>query len=290
MYDVTVAVQCLCALGEGPIWSDQEQRLLFVDINGRAVYRFDPLTKRIEQFTVPGRPGFVLPRREGGYVLGMEDALYCADSSFGVLTRAVSVPADCTNHRINDGFADSHGRLYFGILNELEGDPTGRFFRCNGGQTTLADSDGYVIPNGPAASPCGKLIYHSDTLNRRVDVFDCAADGSLSGKQLFASMGDERGYPDGIAVDTGGRVWVSLFGGGGVLCFSAEGELVRRVDLPVTNVTKVAFGGPGLKTAFVTTARKALSERQLAAEPLAGAVFRFDVDVAGQRQNEVFLG
>ena len=61
----------------------------------------------------------------------------------------------------------------------------------------------------------------------------------------------------------------------------ACGEVLERVRFPVSNITKVAFGGSDHRTAFATTARHLLSEEKLARQPLAGALFAFPVGVAG---------
>ena len=68
--------------------------------------------------------------------------------------------------------------------------------------------------------------------------------------------------------------------------YSAQGELIDTVPMPCSNITKIAFGGHDLRTVFVTTARKGLSEEQLATQPLAGGLFRFRVPTPGQIQHQ----
>jgi sugar lactone lactonase YvrE len=62
------------------------------------------------------------------------------------------------------------------------------------------------------------------------------------------------------------------------------------VRLPVANVTKIALGGPDLRTAYATTARGDLTEAALATQPLAGALFAFEVEVPGLPVPPVRLG
>ena len=76
-------------------------------------------------------------------------------------------------------------------------------------------------------------------------------------------------------------VSVSWLGGAPLL---AGGKLLTTVRFPCSNVTKLAFGGPDLRTAYVTTARHALDAEQRAEQPLAGGLFRFEVDVPGLPQ------
>lgn len=68
---------------------------------------------------------------------------------------------------------------------------------------------------------------------------------------------------------------MGLFGGWAVRRYAPNGRLVETVRFPVSNVTKIAFGGDDLGTAYVTTARKGLSEDGLASQPLAGDLFAF---------------
>ena len=91
----------------------------------------------------------------------------------------------------------------------------------------------------------------------------------------------DEGYPDGPSVDSEGCVWISLYAGSEARRYSPAGELVRRVKFPVANITKIAFGGANLKTAYATTARQMLTAEQIEAQPQAGDLFSFQVDVPG---------
>ena len=169
--------------------------------------------------------------------------------------------------------------------------------------------DDYVITNGPAVSPDGKTLYHNDTLKKVIYAFDLSDDGHLSNKRVFARLDADtsadvsspvcyagelehrkahgEGYMDGPVVDSAGNIWNSLFFGWGVNCYAPDGRLLRKVSLPVSNVTKIAFGGHDLKTVYVTTAAKGLSAEELKQQPLAGGLFRFEVDISGQPQYEI---
>jgi sugar lactone lactonase YvrE len=169
--------------------------------------------------------------------------------------------------------------------------------------------DGYVITNGPAVSPDGKTLYHNDTGKKIIYAFDLSPEGHLSNKRIFARLDTETpaevaspvcyageaeiraqhgdGYMDGPVVDSAGNVWNALYFGWGVNCYAPDGRLIRKVKLPVSNVTKIAFAGRDLKTVFATTAAKNLSADEIKKQPLAGGLFRFEVDIPGQMQNEI---
>ncbi|KAG5715615.1 hypothetical protein E4T56_gene16978 [Termitomyces sp. T112] len=104
-------------------------------------------------------------------------------------------------------------------------------------------------------------------------------DGRVVATRLFAEI--DEGYPDGPCVDAEGCVWVSLFAGWGVRRYDPSGALMQTIRFPVANITKIAFGGPDLRTAYAATAAKGLSSEAHTQQPLAGALFAFDPGVAG---------
>jgi sugar lactone lactonase YvrE len=166
---------------------------------------------------------------------------------------------------------------------------SGRFYVFERGDIRAAGPSGISITNGPAVSPDGRRIYFTDTLSRRIMVAELSADGSTAPVRTFADIAIPDAYPDGAVVDSEGYVWTGLWNGWSVARYSPEGDLVGQVQLPAANCTKLAFGGPDLRTAFVTTARKGLDQAALARQPLAGSLFAFDSPVAGAAQVPVKL-
>ncbi len=84
-----------------------------------------------------------------------------------------------------------------------------------------------------------------------------------------------------MAVDCEGHLWIALFGAGRIERYTAAGRLAGSVGFPCTNITKLAFGGEDLRTAYVTTAWKGLTPAQRREQPLAGGLFAFRVDTPG---------
>jgi sugar lactone lactonase YvrE len=76
-------------------------------------------------------------------------------------------------------------------------------------------------------------------------------------------------------------VWISLYAGWEAWRYSPAGELIDRIRFPVANITKLAFGGRDLRTAYATTARQLLSPDEIAKQPQIGDLFEFTVDVPG---------
>ena len=272
-------------LGEGAVWHAASRSVVFVDINGRRLYRYDPDTDVRRSWVAPGQIGFALPCVDGSLVCGVQGGLYRFDFASGIFSRMLPVETDRPGNRLNDGFVDRTGALWFGSMDDGEREPSGQLYRVGrDGRLSVRDS-GYVITNGPTASPDGRTLYHTDTLQRVVYAFDLGDDGSLERKRVFTAI-DGTGYPDGMAVDEEGCVWIALFGGGRIERFSPDGRCVGRVAFPCSNITKLAFGGDDLQTVYATTARKGLTDEALQKEPLGGGLFMFRAPVKGLPSTE----
>jgi D-xylonolactonase len=270
-----------CELGEGPLW--WTNALWFTDIKQKTVHRFDPETGAGEVWVAPSEVGFLAPLDTSLFIAGSKAGFYEFNPATSAFKFMRSIEPDRPFNRLNDGAVDSCGRLWFGSMDDEEGQASGRLYRFYRGNLAPMDS-GYVITNGPAISPDGKTLYHTDTLQKRIYAFDLGADGSLANKRLFVTVEDGAGYPDGPVVDAEGCLWTGLFGGWAARRYAPDGQLLQSVLFPVANITKLAFGGPDLTTVYATTARKGLDAAALATQPLAGGLFQFQARVAGQPQ------
>jgi D-xylonolactonase len=270
-------------LGEGVLYDAARRHVWFVDIKGRRLHRCDEAGGNRMSWDAPGQVSFVVPASDGGFIVSLEDGLYRFVEEGGEFVPFAKVEADVPGNRFNDGHVDHDGALWFGSMDDSEEAPTGALYRFDGSAVRRMD-DGYIITNGPAVSPDGRTLYHTDTLDKRIYAFDRAADGSISNKRTFVEIVDG-GYPDGMAVDAEGNLWVCTFGGWRIDRFDASGTKVGEVRFPCSNITKLAFGGDDLRTVYATTARKGLSPEELAAQPLAGGLFTFRVETPGLPQH-----
>lgn len=268
-------------LGEGALWHAPEAAFYSVDIKRHRILRCAADGGARHIWNAPHQIGFVVPLAGGGMVCGMQGGLYRFDPETGAFGLLCPVEADLPGNRINDGFVDAGGALWFGTMDDAETAPSGALYRVGpDGVPRLADP-GYVITNGPATSPDGRTLYHTDTLRKETYAFDLQPDGSLRNKRLFVSFAGQEGHPDGMAVDADGYVWIAQFGGWRIDRYAPDGSLAGCVRFPCANITKLAFGGPDLRTVFVTSARKGLSDDELRRQPRAGDLFSFRADVAG---------
>jgi D-xylonolactonase len=268
-------------LGEGPVWVERDRALWFVDIKKRQVHRFDPSSNDRKSWTAPEQVGFILPAEGGGFVAGLQSGLYRFDEGSGAFDLIVEVEPHKPDNRLNDGTVDPLGRLWFGTMDNGERAKSGAFYCFDRGKLTRTPLDGIAITNGPAVSPDGRLLYFVDTLRGTIGCADIAADGSLEDPRPFARIDPKDGHPDGPTIDSEGCVWISLYAGWEAWRYSPEGAVIERVRFPVSNITKLAFGGDDLRTAYATTARQLLSTEDIAKQPQIGGLFQFRVDVSG---------
>jgi sugar lactone lactonase YvrE len=267
-------------LGEGPRWDAAAGTLLWVDIPGHRVHRYDPEAGLDTAERVPGIVSLALPRSSGGAVIGLPDGLHILDGERSPLL--VPIDAARTDTRTNDGACDAAGRLWVGTMALDETSPLGGLYRVAADLSVATVLTGTAISNGLGWSPSGDRFYFIDSPTRRVDVFDFDPEtGALEHRRRFAAVEVEGAVPDGLAVDAEGGVWVALHGGWGLRRYAPDGGLAAVVDLPVARITSCCFGGANLRDLYVTTRRDGLSAGELAEQPLAGALLRVDAGVAG---------
>lgn len=277
---VTCVWNIAAELGEGALWSPEEAALWFVDILGRRIHRFDPASGTGQSWDAPSPPGFIL-RRDSGFIVGLEKGLHRFDPASGSFTLLQAVEEDRPQNRLNDGTVGPDRAIWFGSKVELEDDTSGAWYRWSGNGPAQRFDDGYVVTNGPAFSPDGGTLYHSDSGNRLILARNVAADGTPGENRVFAQIADGDGYPDGLAMDREGCLWVALWAGGAVRRYSPAGEVLQQIAVPARNVTKPAFGGADGRTLYLTTAACGLDADVLAAEPGNGGLFAVRVDVGG---------
>ncbi|MEA3061387.1 MAG: xylono,5-lactonase [Sphingomonadales bacterium] len=266
-------------LGEGPVWADGA--LWFVDIKRRKVHRYDPASAGRRSWDSPEQVGFIVPAEGGGFVAGLQSGLHRFDPASGAFVPIAEVEPDRPDNRLNDGVVDPSGRLWFGTMDNGEKAKTGAFYRFRSGVVARTGLDGIAITNGPCLSPDGRILYFVDTLGGTIEAADVAEDGTLGDARPFARIDPRDGYPDGPTIDAEGCVWIALYAGWEARRYSPKGELIGRVRFPVSNITKIAFGGDDLRTVWATTARQLLRPDQLERQSEAGDLFEFRAEVPG---------
>ena len=274
-----VALQADAVLGEGPRWDAATSTLLWVDIERRAVHRFDPTTGVDTAVELDDRVGVAVPVEPGGALVALAGRIVLlADRSPRDLA---TIPHGRPGMRMNDGACDPAGRFWVGSM-ALDLEPgAGGLYRYADGELVRV-LDAITLSNGIGWSPDARLMYYVDSLTYRIDVFDFdAASGEIRDRRPFVVLPRGSGAPDGLAVDEQGCVWLALYGRGRVHRYCADGSLDGMLELPVTNVTACSFGGADGRDLYLTTASQELDADELARQPLAGSLFVARVDVPG---------
>ena len=253
-----------------------------MDILGRAVHRHWPASQRNFTYPMPTVVSAVCPNVSGGFMLLLEDGFWKANSRLEDPQRVAPVhPADGVL-RMNDGKIDPAGRFWGGSMAYDERAGAGSLYVLEGTTVTQVLS-GVGISNGLDWSPDGRSFYFIDSLTRRLSVFDFeAASGLISNPRSLVEFDESFGLPDGLTVDSEGCIWVAGWGAWKVQRYSPVGEFLGSVDVPAANVTSCTFGGEDLMDLYITTATEGQTERDLARQPEAGAVFVKRMQVKGK--------
>jgi sugar lactone lactonase YvrE len=263
-----IAIESTASLGEGPTWDAATGTLVWVDILGRQVHRWNPTTGASTSVETPQHVGAAKPRSNGGLVLNLRDGVAIVEPS-GERRWLVYWARDGV--RGNDAGVDAMGRLWAGTMRYDSAAGGGWLARIGPDGKAKVILESTTISNGVGWSPDNTLMYFADTASGVIDVLDFdVATGDVRNRRKFA---DADGSPDGLCVDADGCVWTALWGAGQVRRYTPEGRLDRTITFPAAHTTACAFGGAGLTDLYVTTARTGLSDGDLARQPKSGSVF-----------------
>jgi sugar lactone lactonase YvrE len=270
-------------LGETPLWCEQSRCLWWLDIDRARLHRLCPESGARDLFSFDAKyAGSLALRASGGVLIALELGLFTFNPGVEELRPFCQVEPPQLNNRLNDGRCDGAGRFWVGTIDNALTHPNGSLYRVDPDGTVGHMFGDVIVSNTIAISPDQKTLYFSDTRRFKIRAFDLdLTGGTLSNERVFVDYTRTRERPDGACVDADGFVWNAIFGGHRVVRYAPDGAIDRTIDLPVTNPTCVCFGGPDLRTLYITTARKFLTPEQLRSEPWAGAVLVVDVEVSG---------
>jgi len=282
---VRVLVPAQAWLGEGPLWCDLVQGLYWCNIEAGELWRWQAADGQVQHWSLPGTLGsLALTATPGVLLVALTDSVALFDTARGQLgpRQPVPVPAGA---RLNDGRCDPQGRFIVGPYHYDEASRS-PWYRIGPGLQVevLSALPAPIVANSLAFSPDGRQLYFSDTPSGmiwRADYAQDAAGQAIGTPTAFAQLSPDEGWPDGATVDALGQLWVALWGGGAVQGFGPDGTRLDRLQMRSAHPTCPTFGGPGLATLFVTSARKALEAHERSAQPHAGDVYALPAAVPG---------
>ncbi len=285
--------------GEGALWHAEERAIYWVDINRFLIHRFDTETGNVRNWFFSEPPtALALTDRTDTLLVALASKIILWQPGNDARADFSSPERNWPAARLNDGRPDPAGNFWVGSMQNNVGvkpsepmpEPVniGRLFCVHADGTSTVEKTGIGVSNTLVWSPDNTRFYFADTRLNTIFVWDYdLRTGRIANERPFFA-GFERGGPDGSAIDREGFVWNARFGGGCVVRIAPDGEIDAIVDIPAAAVTTCTFGGPQLKTLFVTTggggAGRANDER------LAGGLFALAVDVPGLPENRFHLG
>lgn len=235
-----------------------------VDFDGN-VYFTDQPNNQILRWSTTGKIEVFMEnagRANGLYVDNEGNLLACADEKnqlwkinpenqkIEVLVKAFE---DKLLNGPNDLWVDPKGGIYFTdpfykrpywTRTEKEIQEENVYYLTPDYQTLRVVATDFIRPNGIIGTADGKKLYVADINDRKTYVFTIQADGSLSDRTLFAEMGS-----DGMTLDHKGNLYLT---GRGVTVFNKKGKKIGTIKIPQNWTANVTFGGPNLKTLFIT--------------------------------------
>jgi len=268
-------------LGEGPLWSVRHKALFWVDIIGQKIHRLNPCTGETTAWAIPERIGWIIERRNTEvFVAGLKSGFAFVQLDPLLISPIGNPEPERPFNRQNDAIADDQGRIWAGTKDDRELDATGALYRLDPDLRWQRMDDHYKVTNGPVFSPDYRTLYHTDSFERTVYAFDLDSDGTLTNRRIWLRFPNEWGYPDGMATDAEGGIWIAHWGGARISRFFPDGRLHRAIPMPASKITSIAFGGDDLRRMFVTSA-----SLDSEGEPAAGALFEIDAGVQGIAAN-----
>ena len=277
------------SLGEGPVWDCVGGFLYFVDIERDSVFKLQVSTGNVDMRTVR-RPSAIGLCRSGRLIIACGAGVVLLDFENGIVSPMCNPIEHNPLARLNDGKVAPDGSFWVGSMqNNIAEDGTPIELNSDIGGMFRVTSDGCTVPllpetlgimNTLAWSPNNRELFFADSMKGALFSAVHNTDGTLGSIKQF-NTDCPLGVPDGSATDEEGYLWNARWGGGSVVRFDPSGSMDRTVNIPATNVTSCCFGGPDLKTLFVTTARSGLSRQAVDENPNEGALFAVDCGVRG---------
>jgi len=264
-------------LAESIVW-DPEGFVLWCDITAGLLYRcpIDGLDDTVIELPPP-LASFAPTTKGLGYVASLGDRVVLADAA-GRIRDLAHIEHAHDGLRLNEGKCDPYGRWITGSMNLTTGEPDGALYSVTADGLVRVLRGGFGVANGFEWSLDDSEMFFTDTAVGTIYRAPYSATGELGDVKVFRA-GEAH---DGLTIDAQGFLWGGIYGGGRVVRYTPTGGEDLVIELPAPNITSVAFGGPGMSTLFIGSARENLTEQQLEAHPLSGAIFAIDTATHGR--------
>ena len=269
-----------CNLGESPRWAedhwwwvDAEQGIVYWRPGG-SIDELDNLPISRKEFNV--RTSLVQPIGDSQFVVAVENTLkYFEFESNDLHETAKSVEIQMpSNWLLNDGIADIAGNIWIGTVSPSRAKGTGALLRINKSGDIKQALPRFSLTNGMAWDHEREHLYHVDSYERivwrhQVNVLT----GDILNSKIIIQLSPDDGLPDGISLDSAGRILLAIYGKSAVRFYDLGGGFLYELSVPAEQVTSVAFGGVKESQLLITTAQEGFTKAQSEEFPLAGQLF-----------------
>lgn len=277
-----------CELGECPVYDDREHALLFEDTLGRAIHSVDLASGTTRHWTFASEVCSFGLAESGRLVVALRHEVGLFDRAGGAFQRLCTIEDGNPDTRLNDGKVGPDGAFWVGSMDNrgkpaAERRPLGSLYRVDGSGRVENKVDGLITSNGLAWSADGRTMFHTDSSGPWIDRWDFdPASGAIGGRtRIVADIANEDGRPDGGAADAEGGYWSAGVSAARLNRYDADGRLLATYPVPVAAPTMPCFGGPDMRTLFVTSLRHGRSPEILEKYPLTGLTLTAPSPVAG---------
>jgi len=276
--------------GESPIWDSRSQRLFWNDMNASLVFSYDWTNGKTETLNNNGLNAAGMAFNESG------ELVFAGAGGLHLWRETGEHRTLLTHHNdevlsFNDILADPKGRLYAGTWywGAQEYEKLGKLYLIEPDGSVTVQDEGIQLSNGLGLSPDEKTLYYADSTARKIYAYDVnPISSALSNRHVFVDVPDTEGIPDGLTVDSQGYVWSAQWYGSQIVRYDPDGKAERRIQVPASQVTCMAFGGPDWNELFITTASEDWPTRYVPVGydasrlHIGGELYRLRLDIQGK--------
>jgi len=279
-YQASLLLDAKAGIGETAIWHPSEQKLYWIDVDKKMLNTFDPVTKKEANYPLHKMVGTVVPVDTGGVLVALKDGVYAFNMKANEFRLLAAPEKYLPDNWLNDGKCDPAGRFWVGSMGPKF---KASLYRISASGKCDKMLDSITISNGIVWTSDKSKMYYINTPTLQVRQFDYDnATGNISNSKVVITFPDGVGSPDGMAIDSEGKLWIAHWGGSCVSCWDpATGKMIAKVEVPALNVTSCAFGGEKLDMLYITTTSLFMDEASQKKFPASGGVFSVKTGAKG---------
>ena len=267
-------------LAESGLWDGSTQSFYFTDIFAGNLYQYNVETEKLVCHSFDCFVSAAVLHENGCLILATQKGIGIYNPVLKKFTRKVHPNAQLEKvTRYNDCKCDPAGRLYAGTM-DLQGRPgCGKLYCINPDWSWKTVLEPVDYSNGLVWLK--DRMYYTDTYKGEVYRFSYDIwTGRMKNKEILCTF--PPGQPDGMAADYEGNLWIALWGGFGVACVDTDtGHVIRKIEMPMPNVSSICFGGDDGRKVLITTAYKDLTPEGRKKYPQAGTVWFGNIGARG---------